>query len=49
VRVVESGLSVLTDDAGRYRVTRKVPGQLHLIVRHIGYEPESLTSPHRPA
>ena len=43
VRVVESGLSVLTDDAGRYRVTREVPGQLHLIVRHIGYEPESLT------
>ena len=36
VRVVESGFSVLTDDAGRYRVTGEVPGPLHLIVRHIG-------------
>ncbi len=43
VRVVESGLSVLTDDAGRYRVTGEAPGVLHLIVRHIGYEPESLS------
>jgi len=49
VRVVESGLSALTDDAGRYRVTGVTggtggaPGVLHLIVRHIGYEPESLS------
>ena len=45
VRVVESGLSVLTDDAGRYRVTGGAggPGVLHLIVRQIGYEPESLS------
>src|SRR5882762_3622978 len=41
VRVVESGLSALTDDAGRYRVTA-APGALHLVVRQIGYEPESL-------
>ena len=39
VRVVESGLSALTDDAGRYRVAA-VPGALHLVVRQIGYEPE---------
>ncbi len=42
VRVVESGLSALTDDAGRYRVAA-APGALHLVVRQIGYEPESLT------
>ena len=41
VRVVESGLAALTDDAGRYRVAA-APGALHLVVRQIGYEPESL-------
>jgi len=41
VRVLETGASVLTDDAGRYRVTGP-PGELHLTVRQIGYEPASL-------
>ena len=41
VRVVESGVSALTDDAGRYRVTGP-PGVLHLAVRQIGYEPAAL-------
>ncbi len=42
VRVTETGASVLTDDAGRYRLT--VPsGLLHLVARQIGYEPAVLT------
>jgi hypothetical protein len=41
VRIVETGASTLTDDAGRYRVTA-APGVLHLVVRQIGYEPASL-------
>ena len=41
VRVLETGASTLTDDAGRYRVTAP-PGVLHLTVRQIGYEPASL-------
>ena len=41
VRVLETGVSTLTDDAGRYRVTA-APGVLHLAVRQIGYEPASL-------
>src|SRR5207247_8601309 len=41
VRVLETGRSVLTDDAGRYRLTGP-PGELHLTVRQLGYEPASL-------
>jgi hypothetical protein len=41
VRVIETGASALTDDAGRYRLM--VPaGLVHLRVRQIGYEPASL-------
>jgi hypothetical protein len=42
VRVLETGASALTDDAGRYRVTA-APGVLHLAVRQLGYEPASVT------
>ena len=42
VRVLETGVSALTDDAGRYRVTAR-PGVLHLAVRQLGYEPASVT------
>jgi len=42
VRVLETGVSALTDDAGRYRITA-TPGVLHLAVRQLGYEPASVT------
>lgn len=41
VRVLETGQSVLTDDAGQYRVAAP-PGVIHLTVRQIGYAPATL-------
>jgi hypothetical protein len=41
LRLLDAGGSVLTDDAGRYRVAA-APGVLRLAVRQIGYAPASL-------
>jgi len=41
VRVVATGVSTLTDDAGRYRLTVD-SGEVRLEVRRIGYEPASV-------
>jgi Family of unknown function (DUF5686)/Carboxypeptidase regulatory-like domain len=42
VRVVQTGLTTLTDDAGRYTI-RVPPGDAQIVVRRIGYEPSSVT------
>ena len=42
LRVVQTGVTTLTDDEGRYTVAAPA-GEVRLVVRRIGYEPASVT------
>ena len=42
VRVVQTGVTTLTDDEGRYTVSVP-PGEVKIVVRRIAYEPASVT------